>query len=148
MSKIVKSHQLKSKIEIPNGNKSRVDSTYFQNSKSVKTKRISVSPDYQNAYKNLMQSVWSTSSNNVPYFTTKRKPSHENLIAKRTAKRRSLNVINQSVRNRLDPVSISLHNDSPARVWKKTISKPKPSTKKCSQKVSFVKKAPMTKSFK
>ena len=84
----------------------------------------------------------------MPYFTTKRKPSKDNFDSKRAAKRRSLNLANLSVRSHFDPISSAMNNESPVRINKKKASKSRPVTKKCSQKTSFIKKAPITKSFK
>lgn len=72
-------------------------------------------------------------------------------MTKRASKRRSLNVVNQSVRSHFDPISHSLNHESPIRLGKKPkVSKSRPSGKKCSQKSSFVQKSkvPMSKTFK
>lgn len=57
MSKTNSCSQTKEKSDNVITSHSKVENTYFTNSKLDKNKRMSVSPDYQHSYKSMMKNV-------------------------------------------------------------------------------------------
>ena len=63
-----------------------VEMTYYNNSMSSKYKRLSASPDYHSAYKNVLQKSGESPLNKGNYFATKTNKGSQNAEAIRARK--------------------------------------------------------------
>lgn len=75
--------------------------SYSKISKLGKNKRLSASPDYHNSFRNGAETNGSAIYNKVPYFTTHGKSTHDDVKVKKAAKRKSLNVVHNAIREQL-----------------------------------------------